>query len=223
MIMNKGLGRLYEPDARDRLYMASVRSAPPEIRRKLWFSDGWWGDQGSTSECVVYSLTHALNDGPSMYSLFPSKRPGVDTRELYCEAQKLDPWYGDCESHYYEGTSVRAGAKAMQKRNLIKEYNWFDSLESINNALLTLGPVVVGTTWQEEMYYPDEGFYIHPRGGIVGGHAYLLNGIDLDKGWYRIKNSWGRYWGNMGHAYITLEEFEALFKRYDSEALTLVR
>ena len=43
---------------------------------------------------------------------------------------------------------------------------------------LNVGPVVVGTNWYYGMFYPDTTGLIKIRGGLAGGHAYVINGVD---------------------------------------------
>jgi len=69
----------------------------------------------------------------------------------------------------------------------------------------------VGTNWTERMNNPTSRQYIiHPTGKSVGGHAYMINGVDQDKELFRIKNSWGTGWGDLGMAYIRFDDFEKL-------------
>ena len=76
-----------------------------------------------------------------------------------------------------------------------------------------MGPVVVGTYWYRGMFKPDRNGIIRPTGGIVGGHAYVINGVDKSKKLFRIKNSWGKNWGINGHAYISFADMEKLMKQ----------
>lgn len=208
------MGRLYIPDDRDSLYPVSgILPKAANITEKYWYDDAYWGDQGSTPQCVAYAWTHWLNDGPKLFSLIKERRPGVNQEEIYCEAQKIDPWVGDCENPQYEGTSVRAGAAVLKKRGLISEYRWINSMDELVTTLLTVGPVVAGTNWYSDMYYPQNGV-ISVGGHNVGGHAYLLNGVNTETGMIRIKNSWGRYWGEGGHAFISMEDFSTLFSQW---------
>lgn len=208
------MGRLYVADERDELYpiMPMLASRRSTATKRFWWSEGWWGDQGHTPHCVAFSWAHWLNDGPQLTSIFKKNRPSVDTSVLYCEAQKRDPWPGDCETPLYDGTSVRAGAKVLQEWGHIKEYRWAANADEIVQTILTLGPVIVGTWWKQDMFYPDSEGRIYATGSNTGGHAYVINGVDLDTGLFRIKNSWGRHWGKKGHAFISISDMDALIK-----------
>ena len=212
-----GTGRLYFPDERDAEYpVAAVlpTESTTGIKRRHWWDGAWSGNQGQTPQCVAYSLAHWVNDGPALHSMFHSRRPGFDLRELYCEAQKIDPWPGDCSNHQYDGTSVRAGAKVLQRWGLIQEYRWATTIDEVVRTLLEHGPVVAGTWWYQGMFYPNVEGIITPSGARDYGHAYLLNGVDLETGLIRIKNSWGPYWGIGGSAYISIEHMDHLLKLY---------
>lgn len=202
-------GRLESPDARDNDFPASaILLETPFITEKYWWADGWWGDQGSSSHCVVYSWMHWVEDGPVIQDGIPTTRtkPMFDIKRFYHECQLRDPWPGT----NYPGTSVRAGAKILKELNVIKEYRWAKSITEIANTILTIGPMVAGTKWFENMSKPDSKGYAVPTGTSQGGHAYILNGVDTKKKVLRIKNSWGKGWGKDGYAFITFNDFEKL-------------
>ena len=202
--MTKTLGRLFIPDERDKKYhlKSLMPKAAVTITSKYWWAAGWWGDQGETSECVAYSWTHWLAEGPIVQKGKPPINPDV----LYNEAQKVDEWPGE----NYDGTSVRAGAKVLQSKGFISTYNWAWDIETVKTCLLTTGPMVVGTLWYDNMFYPDINGLIKVGGAIAGGHAYLLDGINVKTGLIRIKNSWGKSWGKGGFAYISIADMEKL-------------
>lgn len=204
----KELGRLYQPDERDKNFlMKSIVPTSTEKTHKYWWANGWWGDQGNTPQCVAYSWMHYVEDGPVTHFYGNNdKKPLFPPHEIYNEAQLIDEWPGTD----YDGTSVRAGVKVLMQRGVIKEYRWAWDIETIKKALLEQGPIVVGTWWYTDMFYPDQNGLITPTGSKAGGHAYLLNGINLKKGLIRIKNSWGRSWGKNGYAYIKIEDIEKL-------------
>jgi len=210
----RAMGRLYAPDDRDRLYPMSTVLPSTTLRRKTWWQEGWWGDQGADPHCVAFALAHWLADGPRPVSIFARSRPGVNTRELYCAAQKLDPWPGDCDDHQYDGTSVRAGVQALQAWGHVREYRWCYSADEVARTVLTTGPVIMGTLWYEGMSRPNAAGVMTRTGDVQGGHAYVVNGVNLDDGLFRIKNSWGRAWGQRGHAFIRLADLDALIVSY---------
>lgn len=203
-------GRLEVPDARDMQFgIAPLLLSMPQITEKFWWDGGWWGNQGSTSQCVAYSWMHWLEDGPVIQdSIFGREKPLFQPIEFYHTCQLVDQWPGE----NYNGTSVRAGAKVLCDLGVINEYRWAFNIDEIINTLLTFGPMVVGTKWYKDMQFPDKTGKVSVKGRSVGGHAYLLNGVDVNKGYIRIKNSWGNQWGDNGYGYITIDDFEKVFE-----------
>lgn len=210
----EGLGRLYAEDERDRQYLLPRRAAPARTFRS-WIVPGPVLDQGGTSQCVAYSGGKYLLTHPVVNAL-----PDLPT--LYRDCQRNDEWEGED----YDGTSVRALMKVFKARGLISEYRWAFDSQTLLNALLTTGPVVVGTTWHMDMFTPDRHGYIHPTGSSVGGHAYLLvacntrrNNPDGSFGAVRILNSWGPGWGQKGRAWMTVRALEQLLGDWGEAAL----
>ena len=214
-----GVGRVRMKDGRDEKYLISdllevdfdnLKTAS-DGGYKYWWDSGWWGNQGSTPQCVAYAWMHWLEDGPITHfyedrNFDPwytdeDQQCLFEPRDIYTEAQKRDRWPGE----NYAGTSVRAGAKVLKDRGVIAEYRWGWTLDDLVQAVLNFGPVVVGSYWYEDMYYPDEDGFVQASGRKVGGHAYVVNGINLKEGKARIKNSWSRNWGNEGHCWIRLD------------------
>lgn len=210
-MQERAFGRLESPyDSRDALFPVSavLPSAPSNLKEKYWWADGWWGDQGSTTQCVAYSWLHLLEDGPVIQDGLSSLRtkPLIDPIRLYRESQLRDPWSGE----NYPGTTVRAAAKVLKDLGVIKEYRWAQNINDVVNALLTVGPVVVGTKWYNDMNTPRPNGIMKITGRDMGGHAYVLNGVNLESGMIRIKNSWGKGWGKDGFAFISIADFEKL-------------
>lgn len=204
-----GLGRLQAADVKDQLFpMAKALSLEPPSSRtsRAWNANGFWGDQGMTSQCVAYAWTHWLKDGPVTH-----KKLIPDPATLYKKAQQNDEWEG--EEPTYEGTSVRAGAKVLQSEGLIGNYYWAFDVETTIEALLTTGPVVVGTDWYSDMFSPNSKGEVTPTGYVAGGHAYVLDGVNKKTGLIRIKNSWGRGWGKKGFAFIKFKDMDKLIKQ----------
>jgi len=211
-----GLGRTYARDDRDNNYLIENSGLLGTSARtsRYWDDEQWWGNQGNTSECVAYAWTHWLEDGPFYQASSP--QPILNPNTVYREAQKIDEWPGE----NYNGTSVRAGAKILQSLGYIQNYYWTANLDTLINTVLNVGPVVVGTQWYRNMFYPTKGTgIIRVSGQIVGGHAYVINGVDTQKKLFRIKNSWGRKWGVNGRAFISFTDMNKLIARFGEVCL----
>jgi hypothetical protein len=216
----KGLGRIDAPDERDREYpmQAILPAGRPARRYRYWHHRAWRGDQGERPWCVAYAWLHWIAHGPDTSRTLGRRQAGpmpyVQPEALYCRAQQLDPWPGDCTSprgQQYAGTSVRAGAQALQELGFIGSYHWAWDIDTVTRALLTTGPVVVGTSWYSGMSEAAGGM-LRPIGQREGGHAYILDGISLDREVVRITNSWGTGWARNGSAWIALRDLEALLQ-----------
>lgn len=210
MVNTIKFGRIELIDERDKLYPVAPLIASieiPHISKRYWWADGIWLNQGSTSQCTAYAFSHWLEDGPVIQSQIIEK-PIYFPNDLYLAFQKNDGIAGTG----YRGSTVRAGAKVLKKLGFIKEYRWANNIDDVIKSLLIFGPVVVGTTWYSNMMRPDSNGIIKATGHSMGGHAYLLNGVDTEKEIFRIKNSWGKNYGDGGHAYISFDDFEKLLK-----------
>lgn len=201
-------GRVHVPDSRDRKYRLRVGASQRTSR--YWRDTAWTGNQGGNPSCVGYAWKAYLTAAP----LSQLKR--LDPNGLYDLCKYRDEWNGED----YEGTSVRAGADVLKTLGLIAEYRWATSLESVANAVLELGPVVVGSDWYAAMDEPEKGV-IHAEGDVVGGHAYLITGVDTVRRRLRVRNSWGLEWGDKGRAWLPFSDFRRLLKS-DGEACLAV-
>ncbi len=215
----KGLGRRSAPDERDKGFMmAAMIPAASDRTYRYWWPGGWWGDQGTQPHCVGFSWMHWTEDGPFTHvPKSPNANPVMDPVWVYNEAQLVDEWPGT----NYAGTSVRAGAKILRREGYIQSYHWAWNADTVVRAILETGPVVVGTRWYRDMFYPDEQGRIGIGGLDMGGHAYCLDGVNTKTGWVRIKNSWGRNWGKKGYGYIQIDDLDKLIKD-DGEACLAV-
>lgn len=203
----QGLGRLISIDERDLEHPieAELPKRLPPRRYRYWNHNGWWGNQGKTSQCVAYAWIHWLEDAPIMYTADGSI---INPAHLYSMCQDNDEWIE--KEPEMQGTSIRAGAKVLQELGYIGEYTWGFDLESLVNAVLTKSPVVVGTDWFSGMFEPNSSGLIKATGTFEGGHGYVVNGVNRDKRLFRIKNSWGRKWAKNGYAYISFDDMEKL-------------
>lgn len=182
-------------------------------------------DQGNAGACVAYSLGHEL-------AARAAEVKGIThdflIREVYWEAQKLDPWDGGAypsASPKYEGTSILAGIKALQKLpvKLFDGYRWAFSLKETLLGVGYHGPAVIGVPWFEGMMATDGDGYIRPEGAYLGGHAILLNGVDVKRERVRLHNSWGTSWGWNGECWMRFGDLEKVLQMEGEVAFLLKR
>lgn len=207
----KRLGRKNKPDPRDHNFLIKNHfnmgvMNRPTLTQKYWDPNGWWGDQGDSPLCVGYAWAHWIEDGPIGH---PGAAPILLPTKIYEEAKKVDEWPGED----YDGTSVRGAVKYLRSIGWVRSYYWAFDLSTIVSYLLNCGPMVVGTYWYSNMLSPNRVGLVRASGEIVGGHAYVLNGIDLVSRRIRFKNSWGKSWGRVGHAYISFTDMARLISQ----------
>lgn len=218
----------YDPRSRNFRAVEGIEEKP--LRSKYWRCDTVL-DQGSEGACVGFGWSAELAAKPKVY---PTDNEFA--KILYHRAQQLDEWPGED----YSGTSVLAGVKAVQEhkdeydRPLVGEYRWAFGVEDILRTVAYKGPVVLGITWYNNMYQPDEENYIHAEGDIVGGHCILLNGVYIvrndvngpfdysnvnkDKSAVKLHNSWGADWGVDGEAWLSVTDLTKLIEDQQGEA-----
>jgi hypothetical protein len=155
-------------------------------------------DQGNNPHCVGHAWY-------SWFSCSPVRQHPIVPDGIYTLAQYFDEWIGQD----YDGTSVRGGAKVLKITGHIKKYSFEWRLEPAINYLLENGPLVLGINWYSGMMLPRNG-YIKVTGNILGGHAVLLYGVNINREEVSIANSWGQSWGNRGTAKLSLEDFSKL-------------
>lgn len=217
--MTHGLGRIPAPDPRDANFPLTAAPTPPTTptqRTFRYFRTGPILDQGPYPHCVEFAWKQFLFSSPIRTS--PTQfNQHYPTPTIYNLSQQIDEWPGE----NYDGTSVRAGAKVLQRLGLITNYYWASTAEQIADFLLQHdgGTVVTGTIWTNRMFFPDKNGIIYPQGSIEGGHAYLLTGYNQKTGLFRITNSWGTHWGQSGRSWLQGEDLQRLLDQ-DGEAAT---
>lgn len=211
IVSDNRLGRIYQPDQRNRsFHVRSLASVAAKQPRSYTWACGTVLDQGNEGSCVGHGWAHELIANPVAV-------PGVDheyaVKKIYWPAQQLDGYPGGAypgARPFYEGTSVLAGAKAVQKLGLITGYTWAYSLDDMIMGVGYQGPAVIGVNWYEGMIDTETNGRIRPVGEMLGGHCVLINGVNLRQRIFKGVNSWGRSWGIAGAFIICFDDMENL-------------
>jgi len=198
------LDRIEFHDPRSKRFpvMGRIRARKP--RSYTWRCNAHL-DQGREGACVGFGVAHEL-------IARPAEAKGVDgiyAREIYKEAQQIDPWPGD----NYEGTTVLAGVEIARKRGWIDGYYHAFGLDDLIMGVGYSGPAVLGVPWHEGMYAPDANGYITPTGVKMGGHCIVCKAIDVTGERFLLHNSWGDDWGPLGgDCYLTFDDMDFLLE-----------
>lgn len=208
------LDRLVQFDERSRDYpiMATIEETEPRTK--------WWRhtaklDQGREGACVGFAWSHELNAAPV-------EVPDITdafAQRIYKRAQQIDEWPGE----NYSGTSVLAGAKAVQELGHLDEYRWAFGIEDVILTLSWHGPVVLGINWYYGMYFPDANRYIRPGGNLVGGHAIMAIAYSHEAQEIWLLNSWGPDWGLDGLCRIRVADLDRLLREQGEACVPVVR
>jgi hypothetical protein len=205
-----GLGREFTVDVRDLNYLINdhipLAAATPAKTSQYWVDNIWNGNQGNTPQCVGYAWAHFIEDGPILHS---GLHPVVSPVAIYNGAQKLDPW----ANIPHAGSTIRAGAQYLKNIGKISSYLWAYDVNTLIKTVLNVGPVVVGTNWYYNMFFPDKTGRIKLGGYLAGGHAYEIIGVDTKTQLFKIKNSWGNNWGKGGRAFISFTDMATLIRQ----------
>jgi hypothetical protein len=195
---------------------------PPTNRTVRMWRQGTVLDQGSEGACVGFGWTAELLAKPFSPLSQPSAAVGQNKAlEIYRAAKGIDEWEGED----YSGTSVLAGAKVVKASGYIGGYRWCFGIEDVRDAVLNLGPVVIGIPWYEDMYYTRPSGLVKVGGKQVGGHCITLTGyhpsLILDgkvRPVFRWRNSWGLGYGIKGSGFIEYNDLAALLSGTGGEA-----
>lgn len=212
--MVKGLGRIVVFDDRSKNHPVKILFGSAPLKTTYWECPVVL-DQGKEGACVGFAWSHSLAANPH-----PSSDVTNDTGfSVYNAAKRLDDWPGED----YSGTSVLAGVKALKKQfpGKFSSYKWAFGLWDVIRTISDLGPVTLGIPWYRSFYRPGPSNILALDGPVVGGHAILANGVDIDRGLVQLHNSWGVAWGNKGNAFVTFDTLDKLLKQ-QGEACFLV-
>lgn len=208
-----GLGRIAAPDPRDRRHPLTA-GLPRRVarRNKTWSFRGAPLDQGATGACVGHGWKGWMLASPITQTTRTQEPTALS---LYRQAVLVDEWpENDGEAtlptdQLQSGTSVRAGAKAVQAGGFLAEYGWAWDVDTAANWICSQGPLVIGVEWFSGMFDVGGDGFIRISGDVVGGHCLCILGWSETRGAARLLNSWGS-WGENGRAWISGEDLARL-------------
>lgn len=182
-------------------------------------------DQGQNGSCTGNAGTHNLGcdmfwgAGSGVLSTVDATADETYATALYSDATKVDPFPGTFppDDTGSDGLSV---AKVLKSRGLISGYQHATSLNAALTALAD-GPVMIGSDWLEDMFYPDADGRLILTGAVAGGHEYILDELDVEQQRVWMHNSWGSSWGIEGRAWMTWDDLGTLLSG-DGDCTVLV-
>jgi hypothetical protein len=178
-------------------------------------------DQGAEGACVGFGWTGFLNAAPTTHTFEDEYAFG-----LYHTVTENDEYPGDWRTGQ-SGTSVRSGAKEVQRRGFIESYAFTYDVEEMALWLLNKGPLVIGVRWLTGMDgpSPDNGYYALVRGPQRGRHCVVVDQVHWglgDRNWFGFANSWGTRYGDQGRAYFSEKGLRILMSDPNAVACTTV-
>lgn len=208
----------------------AVMASTVEKQPKLWTPPKFALNQGWEGACVGFGWTGELIGSP-----FPDPYVGEDLANLYARGYyrrclQIDEYEGEAD----EGTSVLAGAKVAQEREKIDEYRWGTSIYDLRDAVISIGPAVIGIPWYSDMYETRPSGLVEVGGDLVGGHCIYIYGYhpsmrilgeDYHERFevFRWRNSWGPEYGKNGSGLIRLEDLRDLLAHWGESCIPITR
>jgi hypothetical protein len=156
------------------------------------------GAQSDLSEQVLISCSGA---GTCSGGFYDNALKYVRSYGLPCE--ECDPYTatnGDC-------SSKSANPPFLERLRSIKTSMWGETarINDLRNALQT-GPVIVSMLVFADFNAYRGGIYRHSSGDFKGYHAVLVVGYNDSLSCFKVKNSWGIYWGESGYCRVSYDD-----------------
>ena len=190
----------FDWDVRNRMFGVSHVPSLNPINR-LWHCEEYF-NQGQEGACAGFAAAHAFACGPIV-----TECTETDARRYYKVGQRHDRWEGED----YSGTDLLGVAKGLKNElELINGYLWNFGLRDVIMTVGHSGPVIAGLSWTEGMHQPSADGLIRPTGKVLGGHAIMIQGVNVDFQYFVLHNSWGKDYGRGGNVYMLFQDFEYL-------------
>ncbi len=210
------LGRHIHFDERSRNYRVPV-DMTLKITSKLWNRAAKPFNQGNTGSCTG-------NGAVGVIATQPYKKPAIKynevlARKVYSRATRDDTIVGTWPPKD-TGSTVLAAMKALKDLGYTTGYHWCFGLDDALRTLSSVGPVEVGVNWYEGFDRPNAKGLVKIAGGVRGGHAFEILGVDVENKLVIAENSWGSSWGLKGRFSFSWKDLDRLLHE-DGEASTV--
>lgn len=197
-------------DPKSKQHYTSQLRLTTTIQSGVHAANGPITDQGDVGACVGFTDLDIANTAKfyrSRLRAWGSNRYEDDEKGygFYRAATRIDEWFDEQWEPDDTGSSVLAGAKALQQANLIESYTWAWWMDGFL-AALQRQPVMLGTLWTDGMFDPDSTGLVRPTGDLSGGHAYMAFGWSYRSRKVKCRNHWTEDWGDDGDFYIGFDD-----------------
>ena len=197
-------------------------------------NQGKWGTCVGQACASVKEIQEARNypsREPELSPLFVyaecKKRDGIPNQEgTYPRiAMKVLKELGICKESLFPYGNINnplplTSFESIQdaKNYQIGAYARIQTMQELKQAIFQQGPVLAALMVMESIANVDENGFVPAPGDVskdkfLGGHAMCVVGWDdklsngLHTGFFRVRNSWGKYWGDKGYCWIPYDYF----------------
>lgn len=111
--------------------------------------------------------------------------------------------YGTLETAKNIPDNIHTAAKS----NIIKGYARINTINSLKEALCKNGPCLIAFpvfNYTDQMWIKNQ-----ENDKLLGGHAMTVVGFDDKLQYFKIRNSWGKNWGDKGYTYYHYKDWDS--------------
>ncbi len=225
-------------DPRDYIYRAIVKAEKLPVKFSRRGEYGPIRDQGRYGSCVGFAsaavkdnqesrnYSETIVTSPLFIYATCKKMDGIpNTEGTYPRvAMKVLEKYGVCLEEKFPYSKMRwpkipqipEEAKKEAEEFRIGAYSRVQTIDEVKQAVVREGPVLGAVLVCDNFQSPDTGGFIEmPKGKVLGGHAICVIGYDDNlkhkkhTGFFEVRNSWGKSWGDKGYCWIPYDFFES--------------